>query len=205
MLVSEYGQNALKPLDLGVPVPARYGVGGAIVVGGRFLSVTGPAVAGAAPVTATVSHLARIAVADGTPFVYQGEELGLPEHSAITTCAYCGVGCSLLVNTKDGRVISGMDGVDTIERGEPPASPTSEPTSALLRDGLERGLPKTPGEQDRTLREERELLVAITNYRSAFAGRDPQTPPSWWDGRNYRITFPDGEVRTVAPPPEPSM
>ncbi|MEU4618555.1 PrsW family intramembrane metalloprotease [Actinoplanes sp. NPDC023801] len=76
---------------------------------------------------------------------------------------------------------------------------------ALLRDGLERGLPKTPGEQDRTLREERELLVAITNYRSAFAGRDPQTPPSWWDGRNYRITFPDGEVRTVAPPPEPVM
>jgi RsiW-degrading membrane proteinase PrsW (M82 family) len=76
---------------------------------------------------------------------------------------------------------------------------------ALLRDGLERGLARTPTEVDRTLHEERELLVAITNYRSAFAGRDPQTPPSWWDGRNYRITFPDGVVRTVAPPPEPVM
>jgi hypothetical protein len=76
---------------------------------------------------------------------------------------------------------------------------------ALLRDGLERGLARTPTELDRTLHEERELLVAITNYRSAFAGRDPQTPPSWWDGRNYRITFPDGVVRTVAPPPEPVM
>ncbi|MFC4067200.1 PrsW family glutamic-type intramembrane protease [Actinoplanes subglobosus] len=76
---------------------------------------------------------------------------------------------------------------------------------ALIRDGLERGLPRTPMEMHRALGEERELLIAITNYRSAFAGRDPQTPPSWWDGHNYRITFPDGVVRTVAPPPEPVM
>jgi RsiW-degrading membrane proteinase PrsW (M82 family) len=76
---------------------------------------------------------------------------------------------------------------------------------ALIRDGMERGLQRTPVDLQRAVGEERELLVAITNYRSAFAGRDPQTPPSWWDGQNYRITFPDGVVRTVAPPPEPVM
>ncbi|MFD1371357.1 PrsW family intramembrane metalloprotease [Actinoplanes sichuanensis] len=76
---------------------------------------------------------------------------------------------------------------------------------ALIRDGLDRGLPRTPIDLQRAVDEERELLGAITNYRSAFAGRDPQTPPAWWDGRNYRITFPDGVVRTVAAPPEPVM
>ncbi|HWS36045.1 MAG TPA: PrsW family intramembrane metalloprotease, partial [Actinoplanes sp.] len=76
---------------------------------------------------------------------------------------------------------------------------------ALLRDGLDRGLSRTPADMQRTVEEERELLIALTGYRSAFAGRDPQTPPSWWDGRNYRITFPDGVVRTVAPPAEPVM
>lgn len=76
---------------------------------------------------------------------------------------------------------------------------------ALLRDGLNRGLSRTPADLQRTVEDERELLIALTNYRSAFAGRDPQTPPSWWDGRNYRITFPDGVVRTVAPPAEPVM
>lgn len=76
---------------------------------------------------------------------------------------------------------------------------------ALLRDGLRRGLPRTPPELQRAVDEERELLLAITGYRSAFAGRDPQTPPAWWDGQNYRIAFPDGVVRTVAPPPEPVM
>ena len=76
---------------------------------------------------------------------------------------------------------------------------------ALLRDGLTRGLPRTQPEMDRAVAEERDLLGAITHHRSNFAGRDPQTPPAWWDGRNYRITFPDGVVRTVAPPPEPVM
>ncbi|GGN78802.1 protease PrsW [Actinoplanes lobatus] len=76
---------------------------------------------------------------------------------------------------------------------------------ALLRDGLRRGLPRTPYELHHASEEERELLTAITGYRSVFAGRDPQTPPSWWDGRYYRIAFPDGVVRTVAPPPEPVM
>lgn len=76
---------------------------------------------------------------------------------------------------------------------------------ALIRDGLDRGLARTPADLQRAVDEERELLGAITNYRSAFVGRDPQTPPAWWDGQNYRITFPDGVVRTVAAPPEPVM
>lgn len=76
---------------------------------------------------------------------------------------------------------------------------------ALLRDGLQRGLPRNLSELQRSVDEERELLLAISGHRSAFTGRDPQTPPAWWDGRHYRIAFPDGAVRTVAPPPEPVM
>ncbi|WP_433827501.1 PrsW family intramembrane metalloprotease [Actinoplanes sp. CA-015351] len=76
---------------------------------------------------------------------------------------------------------------------------------ALLRDGMERGLAREPRDAERDAIEERELLAAITGYRSVFAGRDPQTPPAWWDGNHYRITFPDGVVRAVAPPAEPVM
>ncbi|WP_328462846.1 PrsW family glutamic-type intramembrane protease [Actinoplanes sp. NBC_00393] len=76
---------------------------------------------------------------------------------------------------------------------------------ALLRDGMQRGLEQHPRELERARAEEHELLAAITGYRSVFAGRDPQTPPAWWDGQSYRITFPDGVVRSVAPPPEPVM
>ncbi|MFC7535468.1 PrsW family glutamic-type intramembrane protease [Actinoplanes sp. GCM10030250] len=74
---------------------------------------------------------------------------------------------------------------------------------ALLRDGMQRGLSEHPRELEKATAEERELLAAITSYRSVFAGRDPQMPQAWWDGQNYRITFPDGVVRSVAPPPEP--
>ena len=76
---------------------------------------------------------------------------------------------------------------------------------ALLRDGMRRGLSRTPADLQRAVDEERKLLLAISDHRSAFTGRDPQTPPAWWDGQNYRIAFPDGAVRTVAPPPEPVM
>jgi RsiW-degrading membrane proteinase PrsW (M82 family) len=76
---------------------------------------------------------------------------------------------------------------------------------ALLRDGMQRGLAGDPVEMTKAAVEERELLAAITGYRSVFAGRDPQTPPAWWDGRSYQIIFPDGVVRTVAPPAEPVM
>ncbi|MBG0566812.1 PrsW family intramembrane metalloprotease [Actinoplanes sp. NEAU-A11] len=76
---------------------------------------------------------------------------------------------------------------------------------ALLRDGVQRGLERHPRELERARAEEQELLAAITGYRSVFAGHDPQTPSAWWDGQSYRITFPDGVVRTVAPPAEPVM
>ncbi len=33
-------------------------------------------------------------------------EHGLPDRTVTTTCSYCGVGCSLDVNTKDGRVVN---------------------------------------------------------------------------------------------------
>ncbi|MEX2216494.1 MAG: formate dehydrogenase subunit alpha [Phycisphaeraceae bacterium] len=33
-------------------------------------------------------------------------EYGKPDNQTTTTCSYCGVGCSLLVNTKDGRVVN---------------------------------------------------------------------------------------------------
>ncbi|MEV6297909.1 PrsW family intramembrane metalloprotease [Actinoplanes sp. NPDC051861] len=74
---------------------------------------------------------------------------------------------------------------------------------ALLRDGMQRGLTENPHEREKATAEEQELLAAVTGYRSVFAGRDPQMPQAWWDGQTYRITFPDGVVRTVAPPPEP--
>ncbi|WP_425548243.1 PrsW family glutamic-type intramembrane protease [Actinoplanes cyaneus] len=76
---------------------------------------------------------------------------------------------------------------------------------AILRDGMQRGLAGDQNEMVKATFEERELLGAITGYRSVFAGRDPQTPPAWWDGQLYRISFPDGVVRTVAPPAEPVM
>ncbi|GIF06006.1 hypothetical protein Asi03nite_35440 [Actinoplanes siamensis] len=76
---------------------------------------------------------------------------------------------------------------------------------AILRDGMQRGLAGDAREMEKAGVEERELLAAVTGYRSVFAGRDPQTPPAWWDGQAYRITFPDGVVRTVAPPAEPVM
>ncbi|MBX6722608.1 MAG: PrsW family intramembrane metalloprotease, partial [Dactylosporangium sp.] len=36
-----------------------------------------------------------------------------------------------------------------------------------------------------------------------FTGRDPQVPRARWDGREYRVTFPDGVQRSVPAPPEP--
>ena len=74
---------------------------------------------------------------------------------------------------------------------------------ALLRDGLQRGLDHRPEALRRAAAEEKRLLAAIGEYREVFAGRDPQTPQAFWDGRNYLIAFPDGATRTVAPPAEP--
>ncbi|SCE75154.1 Membrane proteinase PrsW, cleaves anti-sigma factor RsiW, M82 family [Micromonospora viridifaciens] len=74
---------------------------------------------------------------------------------------------------------------------------------ALLRDGMRRGLDRKPAERDRTAREERELLDAITTYRAFFVGRDPQAPVGVWDGRSYHLRFPDGSQRSVEAPDEP--
>ncbi|GAB3951911.1 PrsW family intramembrane metalloprotease [Micromonospora vulcania] len=74
---------------------------------------------------------------------------------------------------------------------------------ALLRDGTLRGLDRKPSDLERTAREERELLEAITAYRSFFVGRDPQAPVGVWDGSRYHLRFPDGSQRAVAAPDEP--
>ncbi|MGQ5259386.1 PrsW family intramembrane metalloprotease [Micromonospora sp. ZYX-F-536] len=74
---------------------------------------------------------------------------------------------------------------------------------ALLRDGTLRGLDRKPADLERTAREERELLEAITSYRSFFVGRDPQAPVGVWDGSRYHLRFPDGSQRPVAAPDEP--
>ena len=41
--------------------------------------------------------------------------------------------------------------------------------------------------------------------RAGYIGRDPQMPPATWDGARYHVTFPDGKVRAVDPPPLPVM
>lgn len=74
---------------------------------------------------------------------------------------------------------------------------------ALLRDGTLRGLDRKPADQDRSAREERELLDAISAYRSFFVGRDPQAPTGVWDGSRYHLRFPDGTQRPVDAPDEP--
>jgi hypothetical protein len=74
---------------------------------------------------------------------------------------------------------------------------------ALLRDGTLRGLDRKPADQDRSAREERELLDAITAYRSFFVGRDPHAPTGVWDGSRYHLRFPDGTQRPVDAPDEP--
>jgi RsiW-degrading membrane proteinase PrsW (M82 family) len=74
---------------------------------------------------------------------------------------------------------------------------------ALLRDGMQRGLNRTPVAMRRATLEEQRLLAAIVDYRSTFAGRDPQAPQAFWNGKNYQIAFPDGTTRPVNPPDEP--
>jgi RsiW-degrading membrane proteinase PrsW (M82 family) len=74
---------------------------------------------------------------------------------------------------------------------------------ALLRDGLNRGLYRAPAAVAAVAAEERQLLGVLIGSRQAFVGRDPFTPRAWWNGSSYQIRFPDGAVRTVAPPPLP--
>jgi RsiW-degrading membrane proteinase PrsW (M82 family) len=74
---------------------------------------------------------------------------------------------------------------------------------ALLRDGLRRGLNMRPEDTAAAVAEEQALLRAIGWYRGVFTGRDPMMPPAVWDGQRYHLTFPDGSVRTIDPPPRP--
>ncbi|MFY1634493.1 PrsW family intramembrane metalloprotease [Solwaraspora sp. WMMB335] len=74
---------------------------------------------------------------------------------------------------------------------------------ALLRDGLLRGLETKPTELARHSREEKRLLAALSSYRQAFVGRDPQAPQATWDGARYQMTFPDGSQRQVDAPDDP--
>ncbi|MEV4481060.1 PrsW family intramembrane metalloprotease [Micromonospora coxensis] len=74
---------------------------------------------------------------------------------------------------------------------------------ALLRDGMRRGLDRKAADRERTAREERELLDAISAYRSYFVGRDPQAPVGIWDGQRYHLRFPDGSQRAVEAPDSP--
>ncbi|NUR73634.1 MAG: PrsW family intramembrane metalloprotease [Hamadaea sp.] len=74
---------------------------------------------------------------------------------------------------------------------------------ALVRDGIERGLDRTPEQQYKAREEERALLDQISTARQVYVGRDPQTPPARWTGTAYELTFPDGQTRTVPAPPEP--
>jgi RsiW-degrading membrane proteinase PrsW (M82 family) len=74
---------------------------------------------------------------------------------------------------------------------------------ALVRDGIDRGLNQTPEQLVKAKDEERTLLDQIAAARQVFVGRDPQTPPALWTGVAYEMTFPDGQARTVAAPPEP--
>jgi hypothetical protein len=74
---------------------------------------------------------------------------------------------------------------------------------ALLRDRMDRaaaaGHTVTPAE----LGEEQQLLALVSAYRSAYVGRDPQTPRATWDGNQYHLSFPDGSVRSIDAPPTP--
>jgi RsiW-degrading membrane proteinase PrsW (M82 family) len=72
---------------------------------------------------------------------------------------------------------------------------------ALVRDGMERGLGNRRGVMAAAVAEERRLLETIDAHRRVFAGRDPQAPPAYWDGRQYLIIFPDGAQRAVEAPP----
>jgi protease PrsW len=72
----------------------------------------------------------------------------------------------------------------------------------LLRDGMQRGLHRTQ-ELEHALAEERRLLTTIAGYRSVFTERDPLAPRAVWDGSRYHITFPDGMVLALDPPPQP--
>jgi len=74
---------------------------------------------------------------------------------------------------------------------------------ALPRDGLDRGLYRSPADLAAAVAEERRLLDEIDAYRRVFTGRDPYTPRACWSAGSYQIQFPDGQVRPVPAPTTP--
>jgi RsiW-degrading membrane proteinase PrsW (M82 family) len=73
---------------------------------------------------------------------------------------------------------------------------------ALLRDRMERQA--AAGAFDPYDAEtERQLLGLMSAYRTGYVGRDPMAPAAQWDGERYHVRFPDGQVRTIDPPPQP--
>lgn len=56
--------------------------------------------------------------------------------------------------------------------------------------------------------EERRIEYAahrMNAARAVYAGADPSTPPALWDGRQYHVTFPDGQIRPIEAPSQPVM
>jgi hypothetical protein len=74
---------------------------------------------------------------------------------------------------------------------------------AIVRDGFNRRLDPRPEYVEHHQIEERDLLNTIQQSRYFFTGRDPQMPPTQWDGSAYHVTFPDGKTRRVPAPAEP--
>jgi RsiW-degrading membrane proteinase PrsW (M82 family) len=73
---------------------------------------------------------------------------------------------------------------------------------ALLRDRVERKA--AAGRSDPAdFEEERRLLWLMSAYRNGFVGADPTMPAVHWDGRRYRMRFPDGVERLLDPPATP--
>ncbi len=94
------------------------------------------------------------------------------------------------------RRVAGEAGAQAMARFQ-----TAAVRLAQLREAVRRGA--VHGRRLPPDEEERALLAELVACREVFTGRDPQTPPAWWDGTHYHLVFPDGSTRTVAPPPEP--
>ncbi len=73
---------------------------------------------------------------------------------------------------------------------------------ALLRDRTERRAAAGSIDPSDAI-DERLLLDRMSAYRSGYLGRDPMAPAAMWDGTNYHLRFPDGEVRVISEPTEP--
>jgi RsiW-degrading membrane proteinase PrsW (M82 family) len=96
------------------------------------------------------------------------------------------------------RRVAGPDGLAAMKAYQAAAT-----RLAQVRDGLNRGLYRTPAQVERAQAEERDLLTVVDTSRRAFVGRDPYTPWAWWSGDGYQIQFPDGSVLAVPAPSQP--